>query len=450
MSDPKNLVPTAIEAEQAVLGSLLLDPCALERVLPLLAPADFYRETHRWIYEACLSLYEARVPIDFISVRDALERHDRLDRVGGAAYLTHLLNGVPTSIHAEHYAGIVRDKARRRGLISAGTDVARFAYDEATEIDAVMDQAEARIMAATERTRSGGLLPLGASLMGVYERLIDLQTNPNAFPGIPSGIPDLDKMLGGFQPSDLILIAARPGLGKTSMLLSIADHAARHGTSTAIFSLEMSRSQLTQRFMSMTAGVDLHRLRMGRLWHGEDARLSDAMGRLDGVPITIDDTPALSILQLRAVARRAHMQQPLGLVIVDYIQLMSGGDARPENRVHELSRISQGLKTLARELGVPVIAASQLSRAVEGRDNKRPQLSDLRDSGTLEQDSDIVLGLYREDYYKPVKNPPPVVKAECLVLKHRNGPTGTVELGFMREQARYVGLDGAQVRQSAA
>ena len=450
MSDAKNLVPTAIEAEQAVLGSLLLDPYAIERVLSLIGPADFYRDTHTWIYEACLGLYEARVPIDFISVCNALERVDRLDRSGGAAYLTHLVNSVPTSTHAEHYARLVREKARRRSLIQAGADVTRYAYAEEIDIDTVMDQAEARIMAATERTRTGGLLPLGSSLMGVYEQLMDLQSNPNAYPGVPSGIPDLDKMLGGFQPSDLILIAARPGLGKTSMLLSIADHAARRGIPTAIFSLEMSRVQLTQRFMSMTAGIDLHRLRMGRLWHGEDVRLSDGMGQLDALPLVIDDTPALSILQLRAAARRAHALQPLGLVIVDYIQLMGSGEARPDNRVYELSRISQGLKTLARELNVPVIAASQLSRAVEGRDNKRPQLSDLRDSGTLEQDSDIVLGLFREDYYKPIKTPPPVVKAECMVLKHRNGPTGMIELGFMREQARYVGLDGAQVRQSAA
>lgn len=445
-----NLVPTAIEAEQALLGSLLIDPYAVERVLSVVSPRDFYRETHRWIYEACLSLYEARTPIDFISACQALERQDRLDRAGGAAYLTHLMSGTPTSTHAEYYAAMVREKSRRRVLIQAGADVTGYAYDEATDIDTLMDRAESRIMEATERTRTGGLLPLGAGLMDLYARLTDLQADPHAFPGVPSGIPDLDKMLGGFQPSDLVLMAARPGLGKTSMLLSVADHAARRGTPVAVFSLEMSRLQLTQRFMSMTTGIDLHRLRMGRLWHGEDAHISEGMGVLDGLPIAIDDTPGLSILQLRAAARRAHAANPLGLVIVDYIQLMSGGETRAENRVHELSRISQGLKTLARELNVPVIAASQLSRAVEGRDNKRPQLSDLRDSGSLEQDSDIVIGLYREDYYKPLANPPSVVKAECLILKHRNGPTGTVEVGFKREQARYVGLDGAATRRSAA
>lgn len=450
MSNTENLVPTAIEAEQAVLGSLLLDPYAVERVLSLLGPADFYRDSHRWVYEACLSLYEARVPIDFVSVCQEMQRHGQLDKAGGAAYLTHLLGGVPTSTHAEHYAGIVSDKARRRRLIDAGVDVTRYAYDEAADTDTVMDRAETRIMAATERTRSAGLLPLSAGLMDVYERLTDLMANPDAYPGVPSGIPELDRLLGGFQPSDLILVAARPGLGKTSMLLSIADHAGRRGLPVAVFSLEMSRAQLTQRLMSMTTGIDLHRLRMGRLRPGEEARISDGMGTLDTLPIAIDDTPGLSILQLRATARRAHMTRPLGLVIVDYIQLMGVGDARSENRVYELSRISQGLKTLARELNVPVIAASQLNRSVETRDNRRPQLSDLRDSGSLEQDSDIVIGLYRDDYYKPLPNPPEVVKAECLILKHRNGPTGTVEIGFKREQARYVGLDGATIRRHAA
>ena len=450
MSHDNTLVPTAIEAEQAVLGSLLLDPYAVERVLSILGPADFYRESHRWLYEACLSLYEARVPIDYVSVCQEMQRRGRLDQAGGPPYLTSLLTSVPTSTHAEHYAGIVRDKARRRRLIEGGVDITRYAYDETADIDTVMDRAETRIMAVTERTRTGGLLPLSAGLMDVYERLADLMANPDAYPGVPSGIPELDAMLGGFQPSDLILVAARPGLGKTSMLLSVADHAARRGQHVAVFSLEMSRAQLTQRLMSMTTGIDLHRLRMGRLRPGEDGRISDGMGVLDMLPIAIDDTPGLSILQLRAAARRTHMTRPLGLVIVDYIQLMGVGDARNENRVYELSRISQGLKTLARELDVPVLAASQLNRSVETRDNRRPQLSDLRDSGSLEQDSDIVLGLYREDYYKPLPNPPDVVKAECLVLKHRNGPTGTVEIGFMREQARYVGLDGAKTRRYVA
>ena len=429
-------VPYNIEAEEAVLGSLLIDSEAIFRVSPFLRPDDFYIVKNGWIYEVILTLHERRQPADFVTVCDELENRQQLEDVGGAAYISTLISAVPTAIHVEAYGHIVERTALRRRLIDAASQIAGFAYEEEQNIDEVIDRSEAVLFGISQRRTSRDLVPIKQVLTDYYDRIAYLYEHQGEPLGIPTGFVDLDKLLGGLQRSDMIIIAARPGVGKTSMLLSIALSAARkYKQKVGIFSLEMSNEQLVQRLVSSETGIDSQRLRMGELEENEWPKFVEAAGRLSDTMIFIDDTPGLSALQLRTKARRLHAEYGLDLIMVDYLQLMSG-DFRSENRVQEISYISRSLKGLARELNVPLVAASQLSRAVEQRHDKKPILSDLRDSGAIEQDADVVIFLYRDELYNPdteLKN-----IADVMVSKHRHGPTGTVQLFFRKHLAQFV------------
>jgi replicative DNA helicase len=433
---PDRTVPHNIEAEEAVLGSLLIDPEAIFRVSPFLKAEDFYIVKNGWIYDAILSLHERRQPADFVTVCDELEARGQLEEVGGSTYISALINAVPTAIHAEAYGHIVERTAIRRRLISAASQIASFAYEEDQNVDEVIDRSEAVLFGISQRRTARDLVPIKQVLADYYDRIAYLYEHRGEPLGIPSGFIDLDKLLGGLQRSDLIIVAARPGVGKTSMLLAMALTAARrYRQKVAIFSLEMSNEQLVQRLMSSETGIDSQRLRLGDLQEDEWPKFVEAAGRLSDTLVFIDDTPGISALQLRTKARRLHAEYGLDLVMVDYMQLMSG-DFRSENRVQEMSYISRALKGLARELNVPLVAASQLSRAVEQRHDKRPILSDLRESGSIEQDADVVLFIYRDELYNPdteLKN-----IADVLVAKHRHGPTGTVQLFFRKHLAQFV------------
>ncbi|MFN8496252.1 MAG: replicative DNA helicase [Anaerolineae bacterium] len=398
MSVPADrIVPFNIEAEEAVLGSLLLDPQAIVRIAAFLKPDDFYRETNRWVFEAVLALYERRDAIDFLTVRDELERAGRLDDVGGASFLASLINVVPTAVHIEHYGRIVERASTRRRLITAASDIAKLAYDEQDEVEETLDKAEQIIFAVSQRSLARDLVPISQVLNQYFDKIEYLQAHHGQVSGTPTGFVDLDKLLGGLQKSDLVIVAARPGIGKTSLLLAFAHFAAISGKAIALFSLEMSAEQLVQRLISSETGIDQHRLRLGMIRDEEMPLVTRAMGVLEATRIYIDDTPGITALEMRTKARRLHAEHPIGLIVVDYLQLMHGG-GRSENRVQEISHISRSLKELARELDVPVIAASQLSRAVESRHDRRPMLSDLRESGCLSGDTLIYLpdqGVYR-------------------------------------------------------
>jgi len=433
------MAPHNLEAEEAVLGSLLIDPDAIFRVAPFLSPEDFYREKNGWIYRAILDLHERREPADFVTLCDELERRGQLEEVGGAAYITSLINAVPTAINVEYYAHIVERTALRRRLLKAAGEIASLAYEEAEDIEEVIDRAEQTLFSVSERRVARELVPIKQVLREYYDRIDYLYQHRGELIGVPTGFTKLDKLLGGLQRSDLVIIAARPGVGKTSLVLSIAQNAARkYGQRVALFSLEMSAEQVVQRMVSAETGIDSHRLRLGDLRDEEWPRFVQATGVLSEAPIFIDDTPAISALQLRTKARRLHAEHGLDLIIVDYLQLMRG-DYRAENRVQEISYLSRALKSLARELNIPVIACSQLSRAVEQRQDKRPILSDLRESGALEQDADVVIFIYRDEIYNPDTEYPNI--AEVIVAKHRNGPTGRVPLFFKKELAQFLEVE---------
>jgi len=433
---PDRTVPHNVEAEEAVLGSLLIDPEAIFRVSPFLKSDDFYIVKHGWIYDVVLGLHERRQPADFVTVCDELENREQLEEVGGPAYISSLINTVPTSIHVEAYGHIVERTALRRRLISAASQIAGFAYEEDQNVDEVIDRSEAVLFSISQRRASRDLVPIKQVLADYYDRIAYLYEHRGEPLGIPTGFIDLDKLLGGLQRSDLIIIAARPGVGKTSMLLAVALTAARrYKQKVAVFSLEMSNEQLVQRLMSSETGIDSQRLRLGDLQESEWPKFVAAAGRLSDAMLFIDDTPGISALQLRTKARRLHAEYGLDLIMVDYLQLMSG-DFRSENRVQEISYISRALKGLARELNVPVLAASQLSRAVEQRHDKKPILSDLRESGSIEQDADVVMFIYRDEMYNPETEMKNI--ADIIVAKHRHGPTGTVQLFFRKHLAQFV------------
>ncbi|HEY66403.1 MAG TPA: replicative DNA helicase [Caldilineae bacterium] len=433
------LVPANIEAEEAVLGSILIDPDAIIKIAPSLYPEDFYLEKHRWIYQAALDLHERRQPVDFVTLCDELERRGQLHEVGGPAYITELVNVVPTAIHVEHYAQIVERTATLRRLISAAGQIAQLAYEDTGEIEEIVDRAEEIIFSISERRLRRDLVPIRQVLNEVVQRIDYLASHQGELMGVPTGFRLLDKLLGGFQKSDLIILAARPSVGKTSLALNIAVNAAkRYGQRVAFFSLEMSNEQLVQRLLSVETGIDQQRLRLGQIQEEEWPLLMEAAGVLSNTMLFIDDTPALSALELRTKARRVHAEYGLDLIIVDYLQLMRG-DSRAENRVQEISYISRSLKGLARELNVPVLALSQLSRAVETRTDKRPMLSDLRESGSIEQDADIVMFIYREDMYDEMTERKNI--ADIIVAKHRNGPTGVVPLYFRKELTQFLDLE---------
>ena len=431
----ERLPPQSMEAEEAILGALLIDPDAIIRVATVLRPEDFYREKNNWIYDTILILHERRESIDFLTVCDELERREKLDQVGGPAFITSLINAVPTSIHAEHYARIVERAATRRRLIDAAGQIAVLAYQEADDVDEVVDHAEAVLFGVSERRISKELVPIRQILSEYYDRIEYLTSHQGEVIGIPTGFNDMDKLLGGLQRSDMVILAARPSVGKTSLALSIAHNAAKkHRQRVAFFSLEMSNEQVVQRLISAETGINAQRLRRGQINDGEWTRFMKASSDLAETHFYIDDTPGISALELRTKARRLQAEVGVDLVIVDYLQLMRG-DYRSENRVQEISAISRGIKALARELNVPVLALSQLSRSVESRTDKRPILSDLRESGALEQDADVVIFIYRDELYN--ENTEKQNIADIIVAKHRNGPTGVVSLFFKKELAQF-------------
>lgn len=433
------LPPHNVEAEQSVLGSLLIDPEAILKVNPFLRPEDFYRETHGLTYKAIIDLHERRQPADFVTLCDELERRGQLEQVGGPSYLTSLINAVPTSAHVQHYGHIVERTAMLRRLISAASEISNMAYERADDEDKILDQAEQLIFGVAQRRIERQLVPLRKILGDYYDRIEYLYTHRGETVGVPTGFIDLDRLLGGFQPADLIIVAGRPGTGKTSLALTIADFAARlHRQCIALFSLEMPSQQVVQRLVSGTTGIESQRLRTGDISEDELASITRSMGELSEAPIFVDDTPAISPMELRSKARRLHAEHPIDLIILDYLQLMQAG-VRMDNRVQEVSYISRQLKSLASELHVPVLACSQLSRAVESRADKRPLLSDLRESGSIEQDADVVMFIYREEMYVEDTFKPNI--ADIMVAKHRNGPTGQISLRFMKELARFVNLE---------
>lgn len=432
---PSTAVPHSREAEEAVVGAVFINPEVYYDIAQFLSADDFYIHRHKWIWEAFNRLHEQRIPIDLLTVADELERRGQLSEIGGTAYLTSLVNQVPSSLNAEAYARIVEGYSIRRKMINAANQIASVAYNEKTSVDDLMDEAEKAVFNVSERRLKHDLQPIKDVLSSYYDRIDDLAKRPDEIVGVPTGFIDLDKMLTGLQPSDLLIIAGRPGQGKTGFLLSVAKNAGlTHKKHVAIFSLEMSNEQVVQRLIAQETGIDSQRLRTGKLQEHEWPLFTHAIEVFGDTHIYLDDTPAITPLQLRTKCRRLHMEFGLDLVIVDYLQLM-GGDVRTDNRVQEVSYISRNLKILARELNVPVLAAAQLSRAVEQRADKRPVLSDLRESGSLEQDADIVMFIYRPDQYE--KDTVKQNVAEIIVAKHRNGPVGSVELVFRGALAKF-------------
>jgi replicative DNA helicase len=428
-------VPHSREAEEAVVGAVFINPEVYYDVAQFLSADDFYIHRHKWIWEAFNSLHEQRIPIDLLTVSDELERRSQLGELGGSAYLTTLVNQVPSSLNAESYGRIVEGYSVRRKMIAAANKIASIAYNEKTSVDDVMDEAEKAVFNVSERRLKHDLQPISSVLSEYYDRIDDLAKRPEDIVGVPTGFIDLDKMLTGLQPSDLLIIAGRPGQGKTGFLLSVAKNAGlTHKKHVAIFSLEMSNEQVVQRLIAQETGIDSQRLRTGKLQESEWPLFTHSIEVFGDTHIYLDDTPAITPLQLRTKCRRLHMEFGLDLIIVDYLQLM-GGDSRTDNRVQEVSYISRNLKVLARELNVPVLAAAQLSRAVEQRTDKRPVLSDLRESGSLEQDADIVMFIYRPDQYE--KDTVKQNVAEIIIAKHRNGPVGSVELVFRGALAKF-------------
>jgi len=429
------VVPHSREAEEAILGSILINPEAYYDVAPFLQSDDFYIHRNRWIWEAFTHLHERRMPIDFITISEELEQIGQLAEIGGSAYLTALISTVPTSLHAEAYGRIVEASAIRRKMLSAANQIAKLAYQEDSNIEALMDEAEKSVFGVSERRMTRDLQTIQQVLSDYYDRIDQLAGRGDEIYGVPTGFIDLDRLLMGLQPSDFIIIAGRPGTGKTALMLSAAKNAAQvHKKHVAIFSLEMSNEQLVQRLISQETGIDSQRLRTGKLEEHEWPIFTHAIEVLSDTRIFLDDTPALTPLQLRTKSRRLHLEYHLDLILVDYLQLMASG-TRSENRVQEVSYISRNLKVLARELNVPVLAAAQLSRAVEQRADKEPQLSDLRESGSLEQDADIVMFINRPEIYD--KDTIKKNIAEIKIAKHRNGPTGTVELIFRSNLAKF-------------
>jgi replicative DNA helicase len=430
-------LPQNIEAEKATLGSILLNREAIVAVAPWLLAEYFYMDRHAQIYEAMLACYNARIPPDTRTVSEELRRRDRLDSIGGVPYLSDLVDTVPTSYHVEYYARIVERTALLRKLINAGGKIAALGYDEREELENTLDQAEQTLFEVSQRRSNQDFIHIGQVIDSYYEQINYLQEHRGEVVGVPSGFRDLDELTGGLQQSDLIILAARPSVGKTSFALSLGYNVAtRHQRNVGIFSLEMSRDQLVQRLLAMDTRIDSHRLRTGHLNEADLQNVMESMGRLAAVPIYIEDTPGLSIMEVRSKARRLQSQSGVDLIIIDYLQLMAG--KRSDNRVQEVSEISRGLKALAREINVPVIALSQLSRAVEGRATHIPMLSDLRESGSIEQDADIVMFIYREELYDPNTDKKGI--AELHIAKHRNGPIGVVPMRFDSATTRFDDL----------
>jgi replicative DNA helicase len=437
---PGRVPPNDLDAEMSVLGSILLEPLSVAKVLHFLFPEDFYRENNGQIYRAALDLFAAGEPIDNVTLAAQLQTMGMLDRVGGRTQLASMQSAVPTSANIEYYGRIVKEKAYKRRLISAGGSIAGFGYDDSIEAEDAVNKAQSLVFGVADDRDQRELARLYDLLGPAMERISLQMESGQGVVGIPSGFHDLDRMTSGFKDSDLIIVAGRPAMGKTSFALNVSLHAALHDKKAiAIFSLEMSKEQLTERLLTEQAQIDAQRMHRGLLTEAEFDRVSNALGPLGEAAIFIDDTPVMDELTLQLKARQAKMRHNIDLILVDYLQLMHGrARADDGNRVQEVSAISRALKGLARELRIPVIAISQLSRAPEQRPDKRPILSDLRESGSIEQDSDLVMFLFRPEYYKSDERPG---VAEIIVAKHRNGPTGTIELKFRRDHTRFYNLE---------
>lgn len=442
--DIARVPPHNIEAEMSVLGSLMLDKDAIIKIADLVKVGDFYKDAHNTIYENMLALYEEREPIDVLSLSNKLEEKKKLDEIGGASYLASLVNTVPSASNITHYAKVVQKKALLRRLINESAKILELGYQEGEDVEKILDEAEQKIFSVSQKYIKQDFVPIKNILESAFERIDILHRDEHTMRGVPTGFADLDNILAGLQKSDLIILASRPSIGKTALSLDIARHA---GTKlkipVGIFSLEMSSDQLIDRMLAAQAGVDLWRLRTGRLrsdpGHNDFQLIGDAMGILSEAPIFIDDTATANVLEMRTMARRLQAEHKLGLIIIDYLQLMEG--RHTENRVQEISEISRALKNLAREINIPILALSQLSRAVESRSPQIPKLSDLRESGSIEQDADVVLFLYREDREKP--DTPNKNIVEVIVSKHRNGPLGRVQLYFEETSTTFKSLEKA-------
>jgi replicative DNA helicase len=435
----ERLPPHNLDAEQSVLGALLSDRDTIIHVASFLRPADFYRRAHGIVYDAILSLYNRREPTDLVTLVDELARRGLVEDAGGEAYLAELIAATPTTVHAEYYARIVTRTAVRRRLIDAGGQIVRIGFEDGTEVEDALDNAERILFDVSQRRGEREFRSMREILEEYFDRLDTLHQHKGDVIGVPTGFIDLDKLTGGLQKSDLIIIAARPSVGKSALGLSLAYHAAvQHQQTVGLFVLEMSGEQIVQRLLSMETGIDSHRLRMGFIDDSEWSSVVRAFGRLSEAPIFVDDTATVTMMDVRSKARRLAAEHGVDMIIVDYLQLMTSG-RRSDNRVQEISEISRGLKSLARELDIPVVALAQLSRAVESRQSHVPMLSDLRESGSIEQDADIVMFIYREEIYDPDTERRGI--ADIIVAKHRNGPVGTVHLRFFDKTARFADLE---------
>jgi replicative DNA helicase len=442
MADPllaDRTLPHSLEAEQSVLGAILLHNDAFNQAAEILSPADFFRDAHRRIFEKMIRLSERGDAIDLVTLKEELGRSGELDEAGGPAYIASLVDGVPRASNVENYARIVKEKAVLRNLIFSANKILTSAYEAEEDADTVLDRAEQAIFAIAEDRVRPGFVSTRELARGSFEAIEQAHARKQLITGVPTSFTDLDEMTSGLQRGDLVIIAARPSMGKTSLALNIAQHVGtKTGMTVGVFSLEMAKEQLFLRMLSTEAGIDGHRLRSGFLRTDDWGKLSRALGVLSEARIFIDDTPSIGVLEMRAKARRLMAEHGLNLLVVDYIQLMQGR-GRFENRVQELGSLSRALKGLAKELNVPILMLSQLSRAPENRPGRRPQLSDLRESGALEQDADVVILIYREDQYEETVENKGI--AEINVAKQRNGPTGTIRLAFLKEHTRFENLD---------
>ncbi|MFZ5365286.1 MAG: replicative DNA helicase [Patescibacteria group bacterium] len=448
MDDPTKIPPQNLEAEQSLLGSLLIDKEAFLKIADIIDPEDFYRDRHRIIFEQMRKLYSNQEPIDFLTLSNALEENHLLEKIGGRSYLTELSNIVPTSSHAAHYANIIQKKATRRRLLEAATEITEIGYNEEQEIDKLLDLSEQKLFSVSQKHLKKSFVPIDSILNEAFDRIDEIHKGEGKLRGTPTGFGDLDNLLGGLQKSDLVILAARPSVGKTSLALDVARQAAVKGkVPVGLFSLEMSKEQLVDRLLCAQANVDLWKMRTGKLSDRDEdddfPRIGHAMGILSEAPIYIDDSAMCNVIDIRTKARRLQAEHGLGLIVIDYLQLMESR-ANAESRVQAVAEITRALKGIARELNVPVLALSQLSRAVEMNKPAIPKLAHLRESGSIEQDADVVLFIYRKTAdrnYSPEQIPPDEKNiAEIHIAKHRNGPTGLVKLFFQEQTASFKNL----------
>ncbi|MBU0573107.1 MAG: replicative DNA helicase [Candidatus Margulisiibacteriota bacterium] len=440
----ERIPPQNLHAEQSVIGSMLIDKNATVKAIEMLGADSFYRDAHRYIFEAIIELFDKGEAVDMVTVTEILRKNGKLEAVGGSVYVADLINSVPTSANINYYAKIVEEKAILRRLIDAGTMVVKEAFDEPDKVDGVLDRAEKMIFDIALKRVKQGFYKVDSILKNVLDKIDSMYGQQDTLTGTPSGFPDLDGMTGGFQPADLVIVAARPSVGKTALVLNMATYAAtKHNIPVAIFSLEMSKDSLAQRMLCSEAEINALRLKTASLPDTGWKKLTRALSKLSEAQIYIDDTAAITSTELRAKCRRLKMERGLGMVIIDYLQLMQGS-GRSENRVQEISEIARSIKTLARELDVPVLALSQLSRAVEQRNDRIPRLSDLRESGEIEQTADLVMFIHRDDYYNPNSERGNV--AEIIIAKQRNGPVGTIELVFRKDIAKFCNKESRYER----